>query len=42
MQVRRESLAWEVDPEFIKVLVEETHGGGSGGSRLSRLSTWKA
>ena len=41
-QVRPDSLAWGVDPEFLKILVKEVRDGTSPGKHLSRLSTWKA
>jgi hypothetical protein len=41
MEVRRDSLAWGVDPEFLKLFVRETRESGPAGFRLSRLSTWK-
>jgi hypothetical protein len=41
MEVSRDSLHWGVDPEFMKVFMKELHEGGSVGTRLSRLSTWK-
>jgi hypothetical protein len=41
VEVRRDSLAWEVNPEFLKEFIKEALDGVSRGSRLSRLSTWK-
>ena len=35
MEVRRDSLAWGVDPEFLKVFVRETRESGPAGFRLS-------
>jgi hypothetical protein len=40
-EVRPDSLIWEVDPEFLKILVTEVREGTGPGHRLSRLSTWK-
>lgn len=40
-QVRPDTLAWSVEPEFLKTLVSELRTGTSSGERLSRLSMWK-